>query len=113
MDTEVPSSSWMDPIKEYIQGNVPVDQIEEKKFGWKASQYVLNDGKLYNWGFSLPLLRCLDLDEVTYVMRDVHEGVRGNHLAARSLVAKIVWQGYFWPTLNEDVKQFVKVRDQC
>ena len=56
---------------------------------------------------------CLALDEVNYVLREVHEGVCGNHLGARSLVHKVVCVGCYWPTIQADAKAYVKVCDQC
>ena len=37
---------------------------------------------LYKRGFSCPFLRCLSPEEVDYVMREVHEGINGNHSVA-------------------------------
>ena len=37
-----------------------------------------------------------------YVLREVHEGICGNHLGPQSLVGKVVGVGYFWPTVQKD-----------
>ncbi|GFZ00544.1 hypothetical protein Acr_14g0001790 [Actinidia rufa] len=41
-----------------------------------------------------------------YVLREIHEGVCGNHSGARSLAKKAVRQGYFWPTMERDAATF-------
>ncbi|KAL2235395.1 UNVERIFIED_CONTAM: hypothetical protein Sindi_1271700 [Sesamum indicum] len=41
-------------------------------------------------------------------MREIHEGSCGNHFGVRSLPQKIARQGYFWPTMIKDAKDFVK-----
>ena len=46
-------------------------------------------------------------------MREVHEGIYGNHSGARSLAHKILRIGYFWPTLNQDTTEFVLKCDKC
>ena len=47
----------------------------------------------------MPYLKCLALDEATYVLREIHEGVYGNHPGPRSLVGKTIRAGYFWLTM--------------
>ena len=57
---------------------------------------------LYKRGFSRPYLRCLGTEEADYIIREVHEGICGNHLGSRSLVHKLVRAGYYWPTMQKD-----------
>ena len=38
----------------------------------------------------LPFIRCLTPGEANYVMREVHEGVGGNHSGACLLVHKLI-----------------------
>ena len=60
------------------------------------------DGALYRRGYTLPFLRSLDEDDANYVLREVHEGVYGNHSGVRSLAHKALWQEFFWPTMHQD-----------
>ena len=71
------------------------------------------DEVLYKRDFSQPYLRCLNLDESLYVLRDVHEGACGNHSRARSLVYKMVYVGYYCPSMKADAKTYVKSCDKC
>ncbi|XP_022891957.1 uncharacterized protein LOC111406817 [Olea europaea var. sylvestris] len=43
--------------------------------------------------FSSPLLRCVRGEEANYILREVHEGVCGNHSGGLSLAQKILRQG--------------------
>ncbi|XP_022158219.1 protein NYNRIN-like [Momordica charantia] len=113
MEIGAPESSWMDPIADFIRGNSPQDPKERRKLAWRVARFVVRDGALYRRGFSLPLLRCLTPEEGLYVLREVHEGVCGNHSGARSLSAKVIRQGYYWPTLSQDAKKFVRTCDNC
>uniref|UniRef100_A0A2N9ERP1 Integrase catalytic domain-containing protein n=1 Tax=Fagus sylvatica TaxID=28930 RepID=A0A2N9ERP1_FAGSY len=70
-------------------------------------------GILYKRSFSLPYLRCLAPDEVKYVMREIHEGICGNHSGARALQKKIVRAGYYWPSMQADANKFVQHCDKC
>ena len=68
---------------------------------------------LYKRGFTAPYLRCLDSEEADYVMREIHEGICGNHSGGRALAHKIIRQGYYWPTLHDDAMKFVRKCDRC
>ena len=46
-------------------------------------------------------------------MREVHEGVCGNHSGARSLVHKLIRVGYYWPTKLKDAQAYVKTCNKC
>ena len=95
------------------EGKLLEGRDEARKLRIKSVKYFLMDEVLYKRGFSQSYLMCLALDEVNYVLREVHEGVCGNHLGARSLVHKVVCVGYYWPTIQADAKAYVKVSDQC
>ena len=95
------------------EGRLLEDKDEVRKLRIKAAKYVLIDEVLYKRGFSQPYLRCLAPDESNYVLREIHEGLCGNHSGARTLVHKVVHIGYYWPTIQVDAKTYVKVCDQC
>ena len=79
----------------------------------KAAKYVIIKGKLYKRGYAEPFLRCLDPDEASYVLREIHKGVCGNHSGGRSLAKKCVRQGYYWPTMERDATELVRKCDKC
>ena len=106
--------NWMTSIMAYLKdGRLPGGKDKAKKLRIKSAKYVLIDKVLYKRGFSQPYLRRLALDEANYVLREIHEGVYGNHSGARALVHKVVRAGYYWPTIQADAKAYVKVCDQC
>jgi parvulin-like peptidyl-prolyl isomerase len=85
------NNSWKTPIIKYLEdGTLPTDVVEVRKLKIRATRFILMHEILYRRGFSLPYLRCLDKLEAEYVMREVHEGICGNHSGARSLVHKLV-----------------------
>lgn len=86
----------MDLVLSYIQdGSLPTDQKQVRKLKCQAGKYMLLDVILYCRGFTLPLLRSLDDGEVNYVLREIHEGIYGNHCGARTLAFKALGDGYF------------------
>ena len=42
------------------------------------------------------------------MLREVHEGICGNHIGARALAGKVLRQGYYWPTILKDATDLVK-----
>jgi ribonuclease HI len=108
------SNSWMTPIVNYLEDEtLPLDTVEARKLKVRSTRFILIQGVLYKRGFSLPYLRCLDKAEADYVMREVHEGICGNHSGARSLVHKLVRAGYYWPTMQKDAISYVLACDKC
>uniref|UniRef100_A0A2N9IKM3 Uncharacterized protein n=1 Tax=Fagus sylvatica TaxID=28930 RepID=A0A2N9IKM3_FAGSY len=59
-----------------------------------------------------PLLKGRE-EEANYVIREVHEGICGNHSGARALAHKLTRAGYYWPSLLHDATQYVKTCDKC
>ena len=53
-------------------------------------------------------LSCVKEDEAKYILKEVHEGICGDHTGPRSLVSKIIRTGYFWPTMQKDTEDSSK-----
>ena len=86
----------MDPIITYIKdGNLPADPSEVRKVKVRSSRFTILNDELYKRGFSQPYLKCLNLEDVKYVLREIHEEVCGNRSGSRSLVRQVVRAGYF------------------
>ena len=107
-------SSWTASLISYLKNGVLLDGKEAaRKLKVQAARFVLIKDILYKRGFSCPYLRCLGMEEADYVMREVHEGIYGNHSGSRSLVHKLVRAGYYWPTMQKDAEAYVKTCDKC
>ncbi|RDX73535.1 Retrovirus-related Pol polyprotein, partial [Mucuna pruriens] len=86
---------------------------EALKITKEAAKYTLPGQHLYRRGFSFPLLRCLEDEELAYVIKEVHEGVCDTHIGGRALASKIARAGYYWPTLRRDCLEYVKKCNKC
>ena len=101
--------SWMDPIWDYITyGRLPDDPKEAAKIKTRPARFTNHKGSLYKRGFFTPILKCIMGKNTEYVLREVHEGVCGNHIGARALVGKVLRQGYYWPTILRDATDLVR-----
>ena len=94
-------------------GVLPNEKEAARKLKVQAARFVLIKDVLYKRGFSRPYLRCLDTEDADYVMREVHEGICGNHPGFRSLVHKFVRTRYYWPTMQKDAEAYVRTCDKC
>ncbi|KAI5342502.1 hypothetical protein L3X38_010377 [Prunus dulcis] len=108
------SPTWMDPILQFLQNQALLaNPAEARRVRHRSARYPIINGSLYKRGFSLPYLRCLTPEEGHYVLREIHEGICGNHSGARSLAHKAIHQGYFWPSLHIDAQAFTQKCDKC
>ena len=106
--------NWTTPLIAYLRSGILLGGKDAaRKLKVQALRFVLIRDVLYKRSFSRPYLRCLSHDEVDYVMREVHEGIYGNHSGAQSLVHKLIQAGYYWPTMLKDAQTYVKTCDKC
>ena len=107
-------SSWMDPIWDYlVDGTLPNDPKEASKLRVRSARFTVHRGTLYKRGFSAPILKCVGKEDANYILREVHEGVCGNHIRARTLEMKTFRQGYYWPTMLKDAIELVRKCEAC
>ncbi|XP_050259207.1 uncharacterized protein LOC126704233 [Quercus robur] len=108
------ANSWMTPIMSFLQDrHLPQNTKEAKKVRKRAARFTILNDTLYKRGFSMPYLKCVDEEEARYILEEIHGGVCGNHVGPRSLVNKVIWTGYFWPTMQVDAVEIVKKCDKC
>ncbi|XP_057981338.1 uncharacterized protein LOC131166784 [Malania oleifera] len=89
VEFEISKDDWRASLFLYLQdGSLPEDNKEALKVRRKAARYTLIGRELYRRSLTLPYLRCLNNEEGKYVLRKIHEGVSGNHLASRALAHK-------------------------
>ena len=101
--------SWMDPIWDYIiDRSLPDDPKEAAKIRARSARFTNHKGSLYKRGFFTHILKCIAGKDTEYVLREVHEGICGNHIGARALAGKVLRQGYYWPTILKDATDLVK-----
>ena len=81
--------SWMDPIWNYlVDGTLPSDPKEASKLSARSARFTIHQGTLYKRGYSTPILKCIGKEDANYILREVHEGICGNHIGARTLTVK-------------------------
>nr|GEU62626.1 reverse transcriptase domain-containing protein [Tanacetum cinerariifolium] len=106
--------TWMTELVNYLkEGILPGDEKEARKLRLKACQYELMEGVLYKQSFLTPWLRCVGPLQAEYIMREIHEGSCSMHAGPRSIVAKAIRLGYFWPTMHKDARDMIRKCSDC
>nr|GEZ71079.1 reverse transcriptase domain-containing protein [Tanacetum cinerariifolium] len=95
--------TWMTQLVDYLKEGILLgDEKEARKLRLKSRQYELMKGVLYRRSFLTPWLRCVRPLQADYVMREIHEGSCSMYAGPRSVVAKAIRLGYYWPTMHKD-----------
>ncbi|XP_068312544.1 uncharacterized protein [Pyrus communis] len=98
--------SWITPIYKFLaHGTLLDDKVQAKQIRYKFTRYLIINDQLYKRGFTLPCLRCLTPAEGEMVIREIHEGVCGDHAGSRSLAQKANGQV---EAINKIIKRTLK-----
>jgi hypothetical protein len=68
---------------------------------------------LYKTSVTRPLLHYLSKDEGKVLLAQTHSGVCGGHIGSRTLTAKVLMQGFYWPLIIDDASKFVTTCQAC
>ncbi|GJW31608.1 reverse transcriptase domain-containing protein [Tanacetum coccineum] len=111
---EEEGQTWMTPICEYLTKEIlPEDKKKARVVRRKASRYTMINGTLYKKSFLGPWLRCVGPLQANYVLREIHEGSCSMHSGPRSVVAKAIRTGYYWPTMHMDARKLIRECNDC
>ncbi|GJU16760.1 reverse transcriptase domain-containing protein [Tanacetum coccineum] len=111
---EEDGNTWMTPICKYLTKEIlPADKKKARAVRRKAARYTMINGTLYKKSFLGPWLRCVGPLQANYVLREIHEGSCSMHSGPRSVVAKAIRTGYYWPTMHEDARKLIRECNDC
>ena len=96
-----------------VDGTLSRNPKEASKLRARLARFTVHQGTLYKRGFSTPILKCLGKEDANYILREVHEGIYGNHIGAQTLAGKTLRQGYYWPIMLKDVTELVRKCKTC
>jgi hypothetical protein len=78
-----------------------------------AKSFALVDGELYKRAALGVLQRCVPIPQGRELLRDIHVGVCGHHIAPHTLVGNVFRQGIYWPTAVADASEIVCTCEGC
>ncbi|GKB35800.1 reverse transcriptase domain-containing protein [Tanacetum coccineum] len=103
---EEEGETWMTPIINCLERGIwPEDQNKARALRMKINQYFMEEGVLFKRSYLMPMLQCVGPLQANYVIRQIHMRACSMHLNARSVVAKAIQQGYYWPTMHRDTRE--------
>jgi hypothetical protein len=82
-------SDWCTPFMVYLRtGGLPEDKDECERLHRQAGYYTLLNDELFQRSANDSLMKCITPDEGCAILQDIHAGICGSHVGARSLVGK-------------------------
>lgn len=104
----------MDAYVHYLtDGTLLTDRAKARLLKWRATKFMVLNGRLYKRSFSYPLLKCVGPTDADYILRKIYKGICINHLGSRSLIYKALRQGYYWLTMREGAAELVRKCVSC
>ncbi|KAF7822062.1 reverse transcriptase [Senna tora] len=102
---------WRRPYIEYIRDEtLPLDVKEASVVKKKAARFFMEKNELFRRSLRCQPIRCVPEVDIEVLMKEVHQGVSGEHQGARRLYEELMRLGYYWPTMEADTLCFVR---QC
>jgi hypothetical protein len=90
----IASIDWRVPIITFLRGHYePVETHNMKRIQARVKGYILKDDNLFKLGVCAPLLKCITQEQGIELMKEIHSGMCGSHIAARALAGKAFRQG--------------------
>jgi hypothetical protein len=105
---------WREAFIDFIRdqrlaAGIDARSAEAARVMRRSKGFVLVDNKLYRRGArSGVLMKCVTKEDGYDILREIHEGVCGNHAASRTLVGKAYRTGFWWPTAVSDTEDLVR-----
>jgi hypothetical protein len=86
----IASLDWRTPIIAFLRGHYEsVKAHDMKRMQARAKGYVLKGDNLFKLGVCAPLLKCITQEQGIELLREIHSGMCGSHIAARALARKL------------------------
>jgi ribonuclease HI len=111
-----PDPNWKTPYLEYLlRGELPLDKTKARRLARRAKSFALlgDEKELYHRSPSGILQRCISIAQGQELLREIHSGACGHHVAPRALVGNAFRQGFYWPTAVADATRIVRSCRGC
>ncbi|GJS40778.1 reverse transcriptase domain-containing protein [Tanacetum coccineum] len=111
---EEEGDTWMTPIYKYLaEETLPADMRKARAIRRKSWRFAVINGILYKKSFLGLWLRCVGPLQANYILREIHEGSCNMYAGTRSIVAKALRTGYYWPTMHRDARALIRACQDC
>ena len=100
---------------EYLTNHSLPPEINDKQrqqLRQKANHYIVLDNILYKRNMNGEPLRVITKDNLTKLLYNMHSIPNAGHFGIRATIEK-TRQRYFWPTMGEDIRNYIETCDTC
>lgn len=66
----------------------------------RTVRFLIIYKNLFKKGYNVSYLKYLGLVKPHDSLREIHEGICGNHIGSRTLAHNAIRQGYYWPIMK-------------
>nr|GEW15732.1 hypothetical protein [Tanacetum cinerariifolium] len=94
-------------------GLLPEDTKEARKIRIQVPHYKLIRGDLYKRSSFALWLRCIAPPHTDKILKEIHEGSCGFNAEPRSMVVRIIKQGYYWSSMHRETTKTIQDYDKC
>jgi hypothetical protein len=110
----IKGEDWRAPTMAYLRHYYePDNKNEQIRMQQQVKDYEIVGNEQYKTSISGLLLRCLSKSEGLETLQEVHTGICGGHIGARTLAAKVLRQGFYWPAMIDDAAKLVSTCEAC
>ena len=103
--------SWYRDLIHYLQQGYLLEHWNSKQrraLHLKSTSYQIIDGVLFKKNYDVLFLRCLEQEDASKVVKELHDGPARGHFLGDITTQKILRAGYYWPTLFKDTHAYVR-----
>ncbi|KAK3125119.1 hypothetical protein QOZ80_7BG0600300 [Eleusine coracana subsp. coracana] len=107
------STPWYADIVNFmVTGYVPPGE-NRKKLAYESRRHLWDDPFLYRVCADGLLRRCIPTIEGAQIIEKCHAAPYGGHYGVYRTQAKIWQSGFYWPTMYEDTKEYIRRCRRC
>jgi hypothetical protein len=100
-------------INDYFPSLQCLGVPKTRNFLNKVKNFCWDDPYLFKYCLDQIFQRCIPDNEVSSVIKFCHSEACGGHFSSRKTTAKILRNGFYWPTMFKDSHAFCKTCENC
>ena len=107
---------WYRDLVYYLQqGYLPEHWNSKQRIALclNCASYQIIDGVIFRRNYDGVFMRCLEQEDASKVVKELHDGLVGGHFSGDTIAHNILRVGYCWPTLFKDSHAYVRKCDTC
>ena len=107
---------WFADYVKYLVAKVIPPEFnyqQKKRFFAHLKHYYWEEPILYRHCADQVIRRCVPEDEMHSILDHCHTLPCGGHFGGQRTAAKVLYSGFYWPSLFKDAHRFVSTCDKC